>query len=250
MEYDPYGIAAINPIRYRGYYYDTETGLYYLKSRYYDPEIGRFITIDDISYIDPDTINGLNLYAYCGNNPINYLDYDGRLGIFLQALFSVISYIGMVIAAIFDKDVRNDMKAINWNPFNTDESSVLSSQKVSFYKGVPVFRTNANRSGTFLGIWLDRSSDNKTVRHEFGHTIQHDILGTIPYLLYVLIPSAAEFGHYKRTTGDYYNSPVETMADMFGGVGRGQATGYKIRAIANLITAFFLGPVSYLLFIH
>lgn len=70
-------IAELNPFRYRGYYYDTEIGLYYLKSRYYDPETGRFITIDDISYIDPETINGLNLYAYCGNNPVMRTDSQG-----------------------------------------------------------------------------------------------------------------------------------------------------------------------------
>ena len=48
-----------------------------MQTRYYDPEIGRFITIDDISYIDPETINGLNLYAYCGNNPVMYTDPNG-----------------------------------------------------------------------------------------------------------------------------------------------------------------------------
>ena len=71
------GIAEKNPIRYRGYYYDEETSLYYLESRYYDPITGRFITIDDISYIDPETINGLNLYAYCGNNPVMNVDPNG-----------------------------------------------------------------------------------------------------------------------------------------------------------------------------
>ena len=77
MKKDEDGIASLNPYRYRGYYYDTETGLYYLKSRYYDPETGRFITIDDISYLAPDTINGLNLYAYCGNNPVRFIDPYG-----------------------------------------------------------------------------------------------------------------------------------------------------------------------------
>ena len=71
-------IGNVNPFRYRGYYYDTETGLYYLKSRYYDPETGRFITIDDVSYLAPDTINGLNLYAYCGNNPVMNVDPAGE----------------------------------------------------------------------------------------------------------------------------------------------------------------------------
>ena len=70
-------LAELNPFRYRGYYYDEETGLYYLKSRYYDPEVGRFITIDDISYLDLETINGLNLYAYCGNNPVMNVDPNG-----------------------------------------------------------------------------------------------------------------------------------------------------------------------------
>ena len=55
-----------------GYYYDTETGLFYLTSRYYDPETGRFINADDVSYINPEIINGLNLYAYCGNNLVMY----------------------------------------------------------------------------------------------------------------------------------------------------------------------------------
>ena len=58
-------IAELNPFRYRSYYYDTQTDLYFLKTRYYDPETGRFMTIDDISYLDPESINGLNLYAYC-----------------------------------------------------------------------------------------------------------------------------------------------------------------------------------------
>ena len=70
-------LSQLNPYRYRGYYYDTETGLYFLKTRYYDPEVGRFITIDDLSYIDPETINGLNLYAYCTNNPVMNIDPNG-----------------------------------------------------------------------------------------------------------------------------------------------------------------------------
>ena len=97
------GIAEKNPIRYRGYYYDTETGLYYLKSRYYDPELGRFMTIDGIEYIDPDTINGLNLYAYCGNNPVNYCDPDGCLAMpsWLKWVIGGVVIVGLGIATVF-----------------------------------------------------------------------------------------------------------------------------------------------------
>ena len=70
-------LAAANPIRYRGYYYDIESGLYYLGSRYYDPETGRFINADEyITGVDGST-QGYNLFSYCFNNPINMSDETG-----------------------------------------------------------------------------------------------------------------------------------------------------------------------------
>ena len=69
-------IAHINPFRYRSYYYDAETKLYYLNKRYYNPEIKRFLNAD--TYICEDSY-GKNLFVYAGNNPINYKDIDGKL---------------------------------------------------------------------------------------------------------------------------------------------------------------------------
>ena len=69
-------IGHLNPFRYRGYYFDEESGLYYLNSRYYDPETGRFISPDILTILDETKgqINGLNLYMYCYDNPIMYTD--------------------------------------------------------------------------------------------------------------------------------------------------------------------------------
>ena len=70
-------IGLVNPYRYRGYQYDEETGLYYLQSRYYDPEVGRFISAD--GYVSTGQgILGHNMYAYCNNNPVNHLDPAGE----------------------------------------------------------------------------------------------------------------------------------------------------------------------------
>jgi RHS repeat-associated protein len=94
-------LGNLNPFRYRGYYYDVETGLYFLKTRYYDPEIGRFITIDDLQYLDPETINGLNLYAYCGNNPIMAVDPEGTKWWktkFLKALATIVTVTAITVA--------------------------------------------------------------------------------------------------------------------------------------------------------
>ena len=68
-----------NPLRYRGYVYDQETQLYYLQSRYYDPEIGRFINADDTAYLGADgTPLSYNLFAYCKNNPVSFSDPSGH----------------------------------------------------------------------------------------------------------------------------------------------------------------------------
>jgi len=86
-------IGNVNPIRYRGYYFDEETGLYYLKTRYYDPQVGRFISPDSIEYLAPSSVSGLNLYAYCNNNPVMYTDESGEgilTAILIGALIGVI----------------------------------------------------------------------------------------------------------------------------------------------------------------
>ena len=69
-------IAYVNPILYRGYYYDRETSLYYLHTRYYDPAVGRFLNTD--TYTTTGGFLGYNMYAYCENNPIIMVDKEGN----------------------------------------------------------------------------------------------------------------------------------------------------------------------------
>ena len=71
-------VGTLNPFRYRGYYYDTETSLYYLQSRYYDPEVGRFINADAFASTDISSPLSTNMFAYCENNPVANLDSDGE----------------------------------------------------------------------------------------------------------------------------------------------------------------------------
>ena len=87
-DYDAWGnvvsksgtMADVNPIRYRGYYYDTETGFYYLNTRYYDPEIRRFINADNYELLPElaGVYGQVNLYNYCNNNPVMYTDPTGE----------------------------------------------------------------------------------------------------------------------------------------------------------------------------
>ena len=82
--FDPWGNqitssgSLAQPFRYAGYYFDSETGLYYLKSRYYSPALGRFLTRDDHKYIDRSDPQTLNLYSYARNNPVSHVDPNGN----------------------------------------------------------------------------------------------------------------------------------------------------------------------------
>lgn len=90
------GLGAINPFRYKGYYYDQEIGLYFLMSRYYDPSVGQFISPDDFDYLNINNITGYHLYAYCNNNPVMSYDETGHeaflalIGIALAVVFIVV----------------------------------------------------------------------------------------------------------------------------------------------------------------
>ena len=74
----PDHIAHVNPFRYRGYFYDAETGFYYLNSRYYDPGTGRFVNADKVVSASGKSIHGYNTFAYCFNNPVNMSDQNGN----------------------------------------------------------------------------------------------------------------------------------------------------------------------------
>ncbi|MCQ4021697.1 MULTISPECIES: RHS repeat-associated core domain-containing protein [unclassified Ruminococcus] len=115
---DPNHVGNLNPFRYRGYYMDTETGMYYLMSRYYDPVTHRFVNADD--RIDGSTgILGSNVFAYCNNNPI--INYDPNChirkyeldspesysirNVILGATLIIASSVGIVLIAVDDVTV-------------------------------------------------------------------------------------------------------------------------------------------------
>lgn len=98
---DPLHIANINPIRYRGYYYDAETGLYYLQSRYYDTTTRRFLNADEILGANSD-INALNLYAYCGNNPVVREDDKGNAWFASMFVGVITQYVGDVVGNVLE----------------------------------------------------------------------------------------------------------------------------------------------------
>lgn len=92
-------LGKLNPFRYRGYVYDTETGLYYLGSRYYNPETGRFINADNSISNSFESVHGYNLFAYCFNNPVNMNDSSGSWPKWLEKVAKVVAVAAIVVTA-------------------------------------------------------------------------------------------------------------------------------------------------------
>lgn len=111
-------IESLNPFTYRSYVYDSETKLYYLNSRYYDPEICRFVNVDDINTIEISNISnsGLNLYLYCNNNPVKYTDESGYIVSWLIGLL-IVSFAFAAANTVIQaaSDVVEYIFTGNWN---------------------------------------------------------------------------------------------------------------------------------------
>ena len=212
-------VRTLNPFRYRGYYYDYDTGLYYLQSRYYVPQWGRFLNAD--GYVSTGTgLLGYNMYAYCDNNPAMKTDPYGSWPKWLDEFYNNAKiWVGEHIVKpveTFCGNVKEDIE--KYDKYNDSEEKVLESHYFSSYKGVLVLRTNGKRSGSFGVIFLTYESSERTypedvVRHEYGHTVQLQQLGIVKYALCIGLPSWLEWG-----SKDYYDKPWEVTADLFGGV--------------------------------
>jgi RHS repeat-associated protein len=146
-------IANANPIRYRGCYYDTDTGFYYLQSRYYDPSIMRFISTDSYINANGDLI-GFNMYAYCGNNPIVRSD-DG--GTAFETVFDIVSLMASVAEFMAAPNPVTFLgmaaDAIDLIPFVTGVGEVTRAARLTS-KGLEVIDTVHDASKA-----LDRTGD-------------------------------------------------------------------------------------------
>ncbi len=110
---DTNGILTKNPFRYRGYYFDNETGFYYLQSRYYDSAIRRFISAD--TYISTGQgLNGHNKFAYCGSNPINRMDPSGKSWVVIIVKVIVTAVLSVGALSLTACDMRTDSGAARY----------------------------------------------------------------------------------------------------------------------------------------
>ena len=173
--------TALCPITYRGYNYDFTTGLYYLQSRYYNPEWGRFLNCDDTAILlatQGETHNA-NLFAYCANNPVNRVDYNGQYSTDLTTsvnaeIVAVLTFFILIYNGPIDIDVYAHKGVININ----------------------IAKTSPYMNGTFSDVLL---ATYQLFDMQYGETVAENIF-------YVLAVSATYI--FYEEFANLYNSKI------------------------------------------
>ena len=216
---DAADLGLYNPLRYRGYVYDPESALYYLQSRYYDPELGRFINADAFASTGQGIL-GNNMFAYCLNNPVIHADAGGNLpsGIINP---NAMTHNGGSIRPISDKERKErELRKQAKNLFNTSEEAVLYAQDFAFYKGVLYVKVPGKSGFSFGMVFFGSEIDDiNLVRHEYGHAVHLSHIGFVNYAKKAVIPSLCDYWE-GVPYGRYYSEPQEYIADILGGAER------------------------------
>ncbi len=172
---DGYTIGTANPFRYRGYYYDNETGFYYLNSRYYNPEVGRFLNADAFVTTDITGALSANMFAYCENNPVNRADFYGTFwkeigGWLSNAWNSITTWVGNTFGFVSEtKTVTQEVRS----PVGYCSTGTItgSSSKGDENTYLYIKSTSTVKNGSYnndYGVGLNVSIDGVDASIEYG----------------------------------------------------------------------------------
>ena len=238
---------------------ETETGFYYLHSRYYDPEIGRFINADGYASTGQGVI-GHNMFAYCSNNPVRYCDSEGSRPMYAMnpseetAEQRERSSKHMNDLSRENREKQKNKPASNLKSTLSEEDlaqEALRQSAIATYRGVTVVQVGDGDSAFSCGVIFGGEialNDDNLIRHEYGHTRQLKELGFTGYGATVLVPSVTVFvlteaGVLPREV--YHSLPWEDKADEFGGASYRSASKAKsvsdVYWIASKVASALLG---------
>ena len=256
-------LAELNPYRYRGYYYDTETGLYYLNSRYYDPRTGRFINADAVISLNRG-FTGCNIYAYCGNNPVNQVDPIGEawwhwaLGaaIVIACAVAVVATAGGAAAGLMAvAAVGNGMAAATTASTIAAGAFIGSATVYGMSVMAAMSTSNSVQEFSNQGNW-------GTVASTFGGAVAGGIsaymMTRTPKTTVYRSVSSAEAQDIK-TTGRFNLAPGGMECKQFGfslsetkqfGYTMNQTTVVRAKLPTNMVNQFYTGGVDTNIFRH
>ncbi|MCR5609181.1 MAG: RHS repeat-associated core domain-containing protein, partial [Lachnospiraceae bacterium] len=199
------------------YYYDNEIEMYYLRSRFYVPKWRRFLTPDSIDYLDYTDLNSINLYAYCGNNPVMYSDRDGHFGILAALVLGAI----LISASIIEGNVEYEIwKKNGYIDIQSDHVEIKNSWLIKNPIASLVFTLRLTNSKEYKEVYNEK---NPSKRHWIdmwleweGHNIIGDasiIVGAIVAIPELLLSNPIGLLTMRNTFGRCYDVNMENSED-------------------------------------
>lgn len=221
-------IAVLNPFRYRSYYYDNVNKMYNCNTRYYDPMLCRFLSPD--CYVNQDQgIIGMNIYAYCNNNPVNFIDPNGTFfGEIFNWFKKAASAAVKVVKSLFGAKAKvstqlKDEKVTNFvvGKYKTGEKEVVSStpesKPIEFYTesnittGASQAGVQVSAGGVALGASASFTGISETASFSAGHGASVSLTGTESLLCYsITYAASATIGNV--TTVEYTTIEINKAA--------------------------------------
>ena len=177
-------IYEYNPLTYRGYIYDSETGFYYLQSRYYDPTVGRFLNADSVLSIHPSS-SECNLFRYCNNNPINRIDETGTMAVAVAT--SGATYAAFV-AWLSTLGSANFWNPVGWIILGVIAAGVITWAAVTLYNRWKASAASKTRTlsdvsakepvnGKYYLAYIDKSGSLVKIGNAMSFTVALSFLG-------------------------------------------------------------------------
>jgi len=203
-------IANLNPLRYRGYVYDNETGFYYLQSRYYDPAVGRFVNGD--AYASTGTgFLGHNMFAYCNNNPVMFIDPSGKLLGGLIVIGAAVVGVTLVLTGCSSKQSDNSSKSSKSSKSTKSKKSSTPSPSVS---STPSQHSPTQQEKSYAAtVYAEAGGENKITKQAVAHVMNNRIGTRSSWTdIEAVISAKSQFDGYNSTmyqaAMDYYNNGV------------------------------------------
>lgn len=207
-------LGNLNPFRYRGYYFDQESGLYYLNARYDDPEIGRYVNSD--KYLESGYIVlGNNLFTYCFNNPVRYADPSGEFVITATAVATGFLLVGVfvltVVAAVAIQYAMQELLEYAWTQGNTalqipKEQEIPVTGKTELKE---VLQTFVNETNELVTITVNGEFITCTPEHPF-YSPQKGWTGAVQLRAGdILVLSNGEYVTVEKVQHEMLEAPVK-----------------------------------------
>ncbi len=169
-----------NPFRYRGYYYDSETQFYYLNSRYYDPEVGRFINADTMIKTPGTNVLSANMFAYCQNNPVRRVDSNGQWfgldDVIAGAVGGLVGVASQFISDVVTSVMNDSWQLSSWQTYFGAGIGGIIGGVTAIYAGPVIGTAVGAGSSTLIGQTLETFTGGQ--KRSAGEIIKNTVVDT------------------------------------------------------------------------